>query len=141
MLNVHRVLKEELPSVVRKGPACVGDVLIKMTSRLNPTTQVALQRFFYFGGVSIVSEMLEKARAATLEGLVSQITCPMLCLAAEGEGAEALAQARQFYEALPGTKAFRIFTAEEGADAHCQLNHLGLMQQVVFDWLGEVFTN
>ena len=42
---------------------------------------------------------------------------------------------------IPGTKAFRIFTAEEGADAHCQLNNLGLMQQVVFDWLGEVFTN
>jgi hypothetical protein len=33
----------------------------------------------------------------------------------------------------------REFVAAEGADAHCQINNLSLLQQVVFDWLDEVF--
>ena len=33
----------------------------------------------------------------------------------------------------------RPFTAEEGADMHCQLSNLTLSNAVVYDWLSEVF--
>ena len=36
-------------------------------------------------------------------------------------------------------KALHIFTEEEGADAHNQVNNLSLLHQVVFDWLDEVY--
>jgi len=32
----------------------------------------------------------------------------------------------------------RVFTADEGAEAHCQVNNLSLMHAAVFDWLGEL---
>lgn len=57
----------------------------------------------------------------------------------EGELEEQMAQVREFYNALQAPKDLRIFTAADGADAHCQINNLSLMQQVVFDWLDEVF--
>jgi hypothetical protein len=57
----------------------------------------------------------------------------------EGESEEQMAQARAFYNALKSPKELHIFTAADGADAHCQINNLSLMQQVLFDWLDEVF--
>jgi len=32
-----------------------------------------------------------------------------------------------------------MFTAEEGADMHCQMGNLALSNAVVYDWLAEVF--
>ncbi len=57
----------------------------------------------------------------------------------EGESEEQMTQAREFYDALKCPKELRIFTAPDGADAHCQINNLSLMRQVVFDWLDDVF--
>ena len=33
----------------------------------------------------------------------------------------------------------RVFTAEEGADAHCQVNNFRLAHLTVFDWLDATF--
>ena len=33
----------------------------------------------------------------------------------------------------------RVFTAEEGADAHCQVNNFRLAHLTVFDWLDAIF--
>ena len=37
-------------------------------------------------------------------------------------------------------KGMRIFTAEEGAEAHTHINNFPLLHQVIFDWLDEVLT-
>jgi len=57
----------------------------------------------------------------------------------ENEGAELQRQTRELYEAfkkrgLPVT--LRVFSADEGAAAHCQVNNLRLAHMVVFGWLG-----
>jgi hypothetical protein len=45
-----------------------------------------------------------------------------------------------FYDAVTvPRKDKRLFTLEEGAEAHCQVNNYALMKAVVFDWLDEVF--
>ena len=31
-----------------------------------------------------------------------------------------------------------VFTAGDGAEAHCQVNNLSLMHATVFDWLDEL---
>jgi hypothetical protein len=45
----------------------------------------------------------------------------------------------EVYDALTVPKHFYVFSIEEGADAHCQLNNFSLMQQFVYDWLDDVF--
>ena len=36
-------------------------------------------------------------------------------------------------------KSFHLFTVEEGADSHCQLNNINLSGQFIFNWLNDVF--
>lgn len=72
----------------------------------------------------------------------TKIQCPTLCMAGEGEAEVTLAQARACFERLPNPlKRLTILTKEEGGEAHCQVNNLGLLNQVIFDWLDEVFSS
>jgi pimeloyl-ACP methyl ester carboxylesterase len=69
-----------------------------------------------------------------------KIQCPALLLAGEGEDPVTLQIARECYDQLPHPKKkLRIFTREEGGEAHCQVNNLALPNGVIFDWLDEVF--
>ena len=66
-----------------------------------------------------------------------KIRCPGLAMVGEGEGPEPLQQFELFARTAAGPVTKRIFTADEGADSHCQLGNLSLSAAVVFDWLDE----
>ncbi|WP_052889362.1 alpha/beta hydrolase family protein [Thermogemmatispora carboxidivorans] len=90
-------------------------------------------------GASSFPDFVAKAWAYTLEGLEQKITCPTLVLSAEGEGAEARAQAQQFYEALQCPKSFHALSIADGADGHCGLNNIALTSALVYDWVTGIF--
>jgi len=68
-----------------------------------------------------------------------RIRCPALALVGTGEGAEPLAQAERFVRTVGGPVARHVFTAEEGADGHCQTGNLAYAAAVSMDWLDEQF--
>jgi pimeloyl-ACP methyl ester carboxylesterase len=138
IVDMYRLVAAEIPSVLQKAPAFVGDAAIKIAGLQSPMMAIAMEKFCWQAGVNKVSEALEIARRARVER-TDEIRCPVLCLVGEGESEEQAAQAREFYDALTVPKRFHMFTAAEGADAHCQINNLSLMQQTVFDWLDQVF--
>ena len=131
------LLDAELPAAVRQGPSGLGKALIKIASSVNKVVQVSMEKYCWQGGVATPLEFLELARQGQVE--VSLIACPVLCLAGEGDPPDALRQHRVAFEQLRSPrKAQRIFTIEEGADAHCQINNFPLLHQVVFDWLDDI---
>ena len=67
------------------------------------------------------------------------IRCPSLALVGAGEGAEPLAQCERFQRAVGGPVARHVFTAEEGAEGHCQTGNLAYSAAVSMDWLDELF--
>ena len=67
------------------------------------------------------------------------IRCPSLALVGTGEGAEPLAQCEHFMRTVGGPAWRHVFTAEEGADGHCQTGNLAYSAAVSMDWLDEVF--
>ncbi|MFN3731951.1 alpha/beta hydrolase family protein [Comamonas testosteroni] len=67
------------------------------------------------------------------------IRCPSLALIGTGEGAEPLAQSERFLRAVGGPASRHVFTAEEGAEGHCQTGNLAYSAAVSFDWLDELF--
>lgn len=68
-----------------------------------------------------------------------RITCATLCMAGEGEADITHKMANKCFEQLPHPqKKLVILTKEEGGEAHCQVNNLPLLNQVIFDWLEEV---
>ena len=67
------------------------------------------------------------------------IRCPSLALVGAGEGGEPLAQCERFQRAVGGPVWGHVFTAEEGAEGHCQTGNLAYSAAVSMDWLDEVF--
>lgn len=70
---------------------------------------------------------------------LQNIRCPSLALVGTGEGAEPLAQCERFQRAVSGPVARHVFTAEEGAEGHCQTGNLAYSAAVSMDWLDELF--
>ena len=86
-----------------------------------------------------IAAFLENISHYTLAGLEGKITCPLLSVGGEGEGASANAQAHEFFEKLTCPKTERVVTSAEGGEAHCQINNPSLKHQIEFDWLDDVF--
>ena len=135
--DMGALLDAELPAAVRQGPSGLGNALIKIASSVNKVVQVSMEKYCWQGGVATPLEFLELARRGQVD--VSLIDCPTLCLVGEGDPPDALRQHRVAFEQLRSPrKAQRVFTIEEGAEAHCQVNNFPLLHQVVFDWLDDI---
>ncbi|WP_245597875.1 alpha/beta hydrolase family protein [Ottowia thiooxydans] len=67
------------------------------------------------------------------------IRCPSLALVGAGEGAEPLAQCERFLRTVGGPVRRHVFSAEEGAEGHCQTGNLAYSAAISMDWLDELF--
>lgn len=90
-------------------------------------------------GASSFFQARDKIKAYRVDEALSEIRCPTLAMIGEGEGTEAMRQTDEFCSRVSGLVTKHVFTIEEGADAHCQLNNLPLSGQVVLDFLDEQF--
>ncbi len=70
-----------------------------------------------------------------LDDRMAAITCPVLALVGEREGAEPRAQFDALVAGVTGPVTSRVFGPADGASTHCQSDNLRLSAQVTFDWL------
>jgi alpha-beta hydrolase superfamily lysophospholipase len=137
--DVRHLMEAEMPPVFVKGPCSPGEQFVMVGEQRHPLAEILLDKMCWQSGVSRPAEAMELARAAHLGPIVRDIECPVLCMVSEGESREQNAQARGFFEELQVPRQLRVFTYDEGAGAHCQIDNLGLMHSVMFDWLDELF--
>ena len=130
----YRLSMAEFPPALLKAPAFVTNLVGQIATHQNTMTAIIAERSCWQFGVSSLSQLIEFGREIIEP---EKIHCPTLCLASEGEAPMFLTQACEVYDALKVPKKLHIFSTEEGADAHCQVNNLTLMQEVVYDWLDE----
>ncbi len=116
-------------------------------NRHDPISRIAFDQIVWRFGLKIswdprdIVARFEKAYDYLTRGKVDprQIHCPTLCLAGAGEAQATLDIARECYQLLPDKqKKLVIFTAEQGSEAHCQVNNPALPNQTIFDWLDDV---
>jgi len=132
MIDMYKVQVSVWPPEFLRAPASV----LEQDTMGMIATHIICRNY----GASSPGELVEKWRDFSVEDRIKEITCPFLCMAATGEPEEMVHQAHQCYEELRVSKKdLRITTAEEGADAHCQITNLSLESQIVFNWLDEVF--
>lgn len=99
-----------------------------------PIVRWSIRQGIWVCGVSGPIDFLEYTKAATVDGVVSQVKTP--CLVMEGQGDMFSAgQPQKLYNALKCPKTFATFSAEDGAENHCQSGELAYKDQVVFDWI------
>jgi pimeloyl-ACP methyl ester carboxylesterase len=89
-------------------------------------------------GVASLQQWKQQLTAYRLESALSRVSCPSLSLVGLREGPEVLRQADEFAAGVSGPVTSEGFSADDGADAHCQANNLRLSAQVIFDWLDDL---
>jgi hypothetical protein len=88
-------------------------------------------------GTTSPYEFFTAARAYALtDDAIGQIRCPVLVTDPDHEQFWP-GQSRELYDKLPAGKALIRFTAEEGADSHCEPAGNGLRGERIFDWLDQ----
>ena len=92
-------------------------------------------------GAATMAEAMEKAKAFALEGHLDHMTCPYLVLHG-GHDVLTVAAARQTYDyavakGVPAT--LRIVDPEETGAEHCQHDNPTIGQELLADWLADVF--
>jgi pimeloyl-ACP methyl ester carboxylesterase len=122
----------------------------KGRDRSDPIARIVFEQIAWRMGLKISLNVNDIARRAAkaydylVHGRADprKIVCPTLCLAGEGEAPITLKIARECIEQLPHPmKVLRIFTKEDGSEAHCQVDNPALPNRVMFDWLDKVFSS
>jgi dienelactone hydrolase len=111
----------------------------KVDSFLEKMVQDDARRFFLAArmrafGAKTVKELVLMQREYSLKGLAEKIECPTLVCDNVGD-AVAGGQGKELYQALRCPKNYVLFTAEEGADGHCEGGAQVLFHSVAYDWL------
>ena len=118
--------EKEFNAFMEEGLRQAGDaVRQKAEWRMKPY----LTKSFY--------QMFRMVRQYNARDVISQIQCPMFIADPEDEQFWP-GQSREVYEALVCPKTIVRFTAEEGANGHCEPKARALYDQRMFDWLASV---
>lgn len=88
-------------------------------------------------GVPSFHAWRDALEAYRLGDLTAAVTCPVLAMIGDREGAEPTAQFDAFVAGVGGPVTAVVFGPEDGASAHCQSDNIRLSAQVTFDWLDE----
>ncbi len=134
---MHRLATAEIPAALQRLPGFLNDALGRAAGLANPYLALTMEKITWQFGVESPSAFMELTRTATSEGRLGGITCPVLALAGEGESEEQRRQVDQVLAELRTPHRRHVFSAEEGAEAHTQVNNLSRMQEVALDWLDE----
>jgi len=105
--------------------------------RLRHTTAGwGLRRCLWVHGLDDPMSYFRLTQEYTLAGRVDRIRCPTLVCSAEND--EIGASADTLFTGLTCKKTRLVFTAKEGAGAHCEAGARSLFNQRAFDWLDSV---
>jgi pimeloyl-ACP methyl ester carboxylesterase len=137
--DIYRLIIEAIPAfLLDESHSGVPRWLLEVSGRFNKAGKNNMDKFAWQSGTGSLLEALQVIKGQPVD--VEAIECPMLCLAGGGDPPDALVQTREVYERLEHPKkAIRIFTAEEGAEAHTHVNNFPLLHQVVLDRLDGAF--
>jgi alpha-beta hydrolase superfamily lysophospholipase len=100
------------------------------------SSSTSIFQFRWVIGAPDNATALEWAKKFSLEGIAQKIECPVLILHGENDRIVPLAEARTLYAKVGAkNKTLKIFTAEEGATEHCQVDNRPLGIDFVGDWI------
>ncbi len=88
-----------------------------------------------------MAELLEKARPFKLEGVLDRMRCPYLVLHGGHDvlGVENAKTVCEYARSKGVNVALRLTSAEETGAEHCQHDNPTLGQELMIDWLADIF--
>lgn len=110
---------------------------VKEKMELNSKAKWSFSHGMYVFGVNTPAEFILKVGDFYMKGLAEKIQCPTLIVDSENDKL-LRDQARQLYEELTCYKDFILFTAEEGAEFHCQAGAKLIANERIFSWIEKI---
>jgi dienelactone hydrolase len=94
----------------------------------------------YVFGTETVEEALTITKRMTLEGVIGNLTCPILVTHGEADKQVPLDYAVKTYEAAVNSsrRELKVFTADEGGVEHCQVDNAPNGTDYMCDWIEDV---
>lgn len=135
------VFKREVGAAMQ-APGWAVNAAMRLSGSVNESAAINLDKYAWQFGMSDFKAATDAVLTQAKVIDYTRIQCPSLILVSEGEAAELQRQAQVVAQNLAERGIpvmLRHFTAEEGADGHCQLNNLRLAHLVIFDWLDRIF--
>jgi pimeloyl-ACP methyl ester carboxylesterase len=138
-LSLFAEMKSRMPKFIARelpegNPLVLGVLSLMLNRRLrHDTAGWGLRRGQWVHGVKSPLAYLLATRDYTLEGRAERIRCPTLICSAEEDDIGVTAD--RLYASLACAKTRMVFSAKEGAGAHCEAGGRMLFNQRALDWL------
>ncbi|WP_043468508.1 S9 family peptidase [Kitasatospora sp. MBT66] len=129
--------REEAERLLRAPSAPELDAALEEIMAKDPIARWAINHGMYVMGVDTPRAFNASYLDYTLAGgIAERIQCPTLVCDAE-QDMFFKGQPEQLYDHLACPRTLMLFTAEEGAGAHCHPGAMRLTQARIYDWLDE----
>ncbi|MFJ8435890.1 alpha/beta fold hydrolase [Kitasatospora sp. NPDC094019] len=129
--------REEAERLLRAPSAPELDAAMEQIMDKDPIARWAINHGMYVMGVDTPRAFNASYLDYTLAGgIAERIQCPTLVCDAE-QDMFFKGQPEQLYDHLTCPRTLMLFTAEEGAGAHCHPGAMRLTQARIYDWLDE----
>ncbi|MCX5214568.1 alpha/beta fold hydrolase [Kitasatospora sp. NBC_00240] len=130
--------REEAERLLRAQSAPELDAALEQIMAKDPIARWAINHGMYVMGVDTPRAFNASYLDYTLAGgIAERIQCPTLVCDAE-EDMFFKGQPEQLYDHLTCPRTLMVFTAEEGAGAHCHPGAMRLTQARIYDWLDDI---
>jgi len=138
----HQSLESSFPQSLRNafeiGDEKAVNTVLEILMEADPNLKFNMKHGMWTTGSKTPFELIQKSTSFTLKGIADKIKCPTLVLEAEKDDSFP-GQPQKVYDELICAKSHILFTAEEGAEEHCQCGAPSLSNQRIFDWLDLTF--
>jgi pimeloyl-ACP methyl ester carboxylesterase len=129
---------KSLLAAIDNGNSEFVNTFLNNLSESNPNIRFNMEHGMWTNGVNTPFELVQGSKNYSIKNVAQNIKCPTLVLEAEQDDSFP-GQPKRVFEALTCPKKHILFTAEEGAEEHCQCGAAALSNQRIFDWLDATF--
>jgi pimeloyl-ACP methyl ester carboxylesterase len=133
---VAGVVPDEAMTAYRNGDKATGDGVVRALMARNTNVRWAVEQGLWSFGATDILDYIDKTKLMTMEGISHLIRCPCLVLEAEND-LFFRGQPKRIFDELQCPKTFYEFTAQDGAENHCQSGAVAFKDEVVFNWFDD----
>jgi pimeloyl-ACP methyl ester carboxylesterase len=126
-----------LGDAISHGNATIVNTAIETSMYFDTTIRWAISHGMWAFDAKDPLHFIQKNKEYSLKDVADKIECPTLVLEAQMD-VDFPGGPKKVYDALKCPKKYVLFTADEGAEDHCQVAALSLSNQRIFDWLDDV---
>ena len=134
---IRGVMPRDALAAMEAGDLARCETIVYDTMQNDTTLRWMVTQGVWALRTSGFADFFEKTKSYSLKGgIIEKIKCPCLVMEATGDMFFA-GQPQQVFDGLQCPKQLVSFTAEDGAENHCQSGALSYKDEVVFNWLDE----